>query len=106
MSWGEWVKTYLFVAIIGICVGCLFVLRTIQEEVIDSKAKAIQFVLYGIGSSTLITWIGYEVLVFYGLPPSLSCAIGGGLGFIGAETIARLAIRILKKKVGIDDGCK
>lgn len=101
MSFLEIAKTYLFVVVIGIFVGCLFVIRTMQEEIIDTKSKMIQFIFYGIGSSMLITWIGYEVFVFYGLPPSLSCAIGGGMGFVGAESIARLVIRIFKKKAGI-----
>ncbi|PAF53241.1 hypothetical protein BKH42_06855 [Helicobacter sp. 13S00482-2] len=96
-------RTYIFVALIGLFVGCLFVLRTISEEVIDTKSKMIQFIIYGVGSSMLITWIGYEIFVFYGLPPSLACSIGGGLGFIGAETIARIFIRFLKKKLDIKE---
>ncbi|PAF50854.1 phage holin family protein [Helicobacter sp. 13S00477-4] len=103
MNYLELIKTYLFVAVIGIFVGCLFVMRTISEEVIDTKAKMIQFIVYGVGSSMLITWIGYEVFVFYGLPPSLACAIGGGMGFVGAESIARLVIRVFKKKAGLED---
>lgn len=104
MNFFEIAKTYVFVVVIGIFVGLLFVLRTIHEEAIDTKSKLIQFVIYGIGSSMLITWIGYEVFVFYGLPQSLSCAIGGGMGFVGAETIARLVIKAFKKKAGIDEG--
>lgn len=103
MNFFDIAKTYLFVLIIGIFVGLLFVLRTIQEEAIDTKGKLIQFVIYGIGSSMLITWIGYEVFVFYGLPQSLACAIGGGMGFVGAETIARLVIRVFKKKAGLKE---
>ncbi|MDO7253890.1 phage holin family protein [Helicobacter cappadocius] len=103
MSFLEILKTYAFVMIIGIFVGCLFVLRTIHEEAIDTKAKMIQFIIYGVGSSMLITWIGYEVLIFYSLPNSLSCAIGGGLGFVGAETISRLIIALFKKKFGLSE---
>ncbi|PAF49066.1 hypothetical protein BKH41_02960 [Helicobacter sp. 12S02232-10] len=101
MSAWEIFKLYLFVIIVGFAVGILYILRAIQEEPINSKSKAIQFVLYGVGSSMLVTWIGYEISIYYGLPASLSCAIGGGLGFIGAETIARLLIKLFKKKTGI-----
>lgn len=96
----DWVKTYLFIGILGVFSGFLFVLRTIQNEAIDTKGKAIRFVTYGIGSSVLITWIGFETFVYLGLPNSLSSALGGGLGFIGAETVARLVIRAFNKKIG------
>lgn len=103
MSVWEYFRLYAFVIMIGLFVGVLHILRAIREEPIDTKSKAVQFVIYGVGSSMLVTWIGYEICVFYGLPPSLSCAVGGGLGFIGAETIARLLIRLFKKKTGLED---
>ncbi|PAF49212.1 hypothetical protein BKH41_03790 [Helicobacter sp. 12S02232-10] len=104
MSFWENMKFYIFLATIGALVGVLYVLRTIQEEHIDTKSKALQFIIYGVGSSMLVTWIGYEIAhTYYGLPDSLSCAIGGGLGFIGAETISRLLIKLFKKKTGIGD---
>lgn len=104
MSFWENFKLYIVLVGIGFLVGILFVLRTIQEEHIDTKSKAVQFIIYGIGSSMLVTWIGYEVAhTYYGLPDSLSCAIGGGLGFVGAETISRLLIKLFKKKTGIGE---
>ncbi|PAF51283.1 phage holin family protein [Helicobacter sp. 13S00477-4] len=92
---------YFFILILGIFVGILFVLRTIKEVSIDTKAKMIQYVIYGVGSSMLTTWIAYEVLNYYtNFPLSLSSALAGGVGFIGAETASRLVISFFEKKFG------
>ncbi|PAF46414.1 hypothetical protein BKH46_07440 [Helicobacter sp. 12S02634-8] len=103
MSAWDYFKTYFFVIIIGIFVGILYTLRAIREEPINTQSKAIWFIVYGVGSSMLVTWIAFEVAIFYGIPTSLACALGGGIGFVGAETIARLLIKVFKSKMGIDD---
>ncbi|PAF49612.1 holin [Helicobacter sp. 12S02232-10] len=95
---------YLFILILGVCVGILFVLRTIKEVSIDTKSKMIQYVIYGVGSSMLTTWIAYELLNYYThFPLSLSSALSGGVGFIGAETVSRLVIRLFENKFNIKE---
>lgn len=95
---------YLFILCLGIFVGILFVLRTIKEVAIDTKSKRNQYVFYGIGSSMLTTWIAYELLNYFtNFPLSLSSAIAGGVGFIGAETASRIAIRFFENKLKIKD---
>lgn len=94
---------YLLVLFVGFWAGSMFSFRVLREEDIKTRSEKIQFVIYGVSSSMFMTWIGFELFVYLGLPIALSCALGGGAGFIGAETIARIVITAFKKKTGIQD---
>lgn len=94
---------YLLVLLVGFWAGAMFSFRILREEDIKTRSEKIQFVAYGVSSSMFVTWIGFETFAYLGLPTALSCALGGGLGFIGAETIARIVILTFKKKAGAQD---
>ncbi len=91
---------YFLVLIIGLFVGFLYVLRSILNDDFKSKTKKVIFVIQGIGSSMLITWISYEITdYFFNLPTSLCVAISGGVGYLGAESVSALALDSLKKRL-------
>ncbi len=91
---------YLLVMIIGIFVGVLYVLRSIRSEGFRSKAERMIYIIQGIGSSMLTTWISYEITdYFFNLPTSLCVAISGGVGYLGAESVSSLALDSLKKRL-------
>ncbi|CCB80746.1 hypothetical protein HBZC1_17600 [Helicobacter bizzozeronii CIII-1] len=92
---------YFFMLLVGFCVGGLFVLRTIKNEVFSGKWDKIRYIFWGIGSSMLTTWISFEAIIyFFHLPIGLSTAIAGGIGYIGAEVVSDYALKILEKKIG------
>ncbi|PAF41125.1 phage holin family protein [Helicobacter sp. 11S02596-1] len=103
MDFFETLKFYGWILIIGLIVGFLFVLRSIEEKPIETIWQGVRFVIYGVGSSMFITWLGFELFLYLGLPTSLAAALGGGFGFIGANTIAGLIIRVFKAKTGLSD---
>ncbi len=91
---------YLLVLMIGLFVGVLYVLKSIKNEEFKNKAERVFYVIQGIGSSMLITWISYEIAdYFFNLPTSLCVAISGGVGYLGAESVSALALDSLKKRL-------
>ncbi len=91
---------YLLVMIVGIFVGVLYVLKSIRNEGFRSKSERMIYIIQGMGSSMLTTWISYEITdYFFNLPTSLCVAISGGIGYLGAESVSALALDSLKKRL-------
>ncbi|MDU9761556.1 holin [Helicobacter pylori] len=91
---------YFLVVSIGLFVGVLYVLRNIRNEDFKSRVEKAIYIIQGIGSSMLITWISYEITnYFFNLPTSLCVAISGGVGYLGAESVSTLALDSLKKRL-------
>ncbi len=91
---------YLLVLMIGFFVGFLYVLRSIRGEDFKNKTEKVIYVIQGVGSSMLITWISYEITdYFFNLPTSLCVAISGGIGYLGSESVSALALDSLKKRL-------
>ncbi|MBS3010872.1 hypothetical protein [Helicobacter phage COL 5-PUJ] len=91
---------YILVGLIGLFVGVLYVFRSIKNEVFKNRAEKLIYFIQGVGSSMLVTWISYEITdYFFQLPQSLSVAISGGVGYLGAESISALALDSLKKRI-------
>ncbi len=91
---------YLLVLMIGLFVGFLYVLRSIRGEDFKNKTEKVIYIIQGVGSSMLTTWISYEITdYFFNLPSSLCVAISGGVGYLGAESVSALVLDSLKKKI-------
>ncbi|WP_237015624.1 phage holin family protein [Helicobacter pylori] len=91
---------YILMIMVGLFVGFLYVFRSIRSEVFKNKTEKVIYIIQGLGSSMLITWISYEVTdYFFNLPNSLSIAISGGVGYLGAESVSALALDSLKKRL-------
>ncbi|GAA9299866.1 hypothetical protein TH0249_10290 [Helicobacter pylori] len=91
---------YLLIAAIGLFVGLLYVLRSMRNEDFKNKTEKLFYIIQGVGSSMLITWISYEITVyFFNLPTSLCVAISGGVGYLGAESVGSLALDSLRKRL-------
>ncbi len=91
---------YLLVLILGLFVGFLYILRSIRNENFKNKKEKVFYIVQGVGSSMLITWISYETIYyFFNLPISLCVAIGGGVGYLGAESVTTLVLDNLKKRL-------
>ncbi len=90
---------YFLVGFIGLFVGVLYVLKSIRNEEFKNKTERLFYIIQGVGSSMLITWISYEITnYFFNLPTSLCVAISGGVGYLGAESVSALALDSLKKR--------
>ncbi|WQX68370.1 phage holin family protein [Helicobacter pylori] len=91
---------YFLIGTIGLFVGLLYVLRSIRREEFANKTEKMYYIIQGIGSSMLITWISFEITdYFFQLPQSLCIAISGGVGYLGAESVSALALDSLKKRL-------
>ncbi|GAA7387155.1 hypothetical protein BD0137_14990 [Helicobacter pylori] len=91
---------YFLVTTIGLFVGLLYVLRSIRNEEFKNKIEKLLYIIQGVGSSMLITWISYEITdYFFNLPTSLCVAISGGMGYLGAESVSALVLDSLKKRL-------
>ncbi|QDK11835.1 holin [Helicobacter pylori] len=91
---------YFLVTIVGLFVGFLYALRSVRSENFKNKTEKVIYFVQGVGSSILITWISYEITVyFFQLPQSLCVAISGGVGYLGAESVSVLALDSLKKRL-------
>ncbi|GHP63234.1 hypothetical protein VN0229_08170 [Helicobacter pylori] len=91
---------YFLVLMIGLFVGFLYVLRSIKTENFKNKTEKMIYIIQGVGSSMLITWISYEITdYFFQLPQSLCVAISGGIGYLGAESVSALVLDSLKKRL-------
>ncbi|GAA8361782.1 hypothetical protein HpDR37_29450 [Helicobacter pylori] len=91
---------YFLVSLIGLFVGFLYILRSIRNECFKNKTEKVFYIIQGVGSSMLITWISYEITdYFFNLPTSLCVAISGGVGYLGAERVSALALDSLKKRL-------
>ncbi len=91
---------YSLVLIIGLFVGFLYVLKSMKNEEFKNKTERLLYIIQGMGSSMLVTWISYEIAdYFFNLPTSLCVAISGGIGYLGAESVSALVIDSFKKRV-------
>ncbi|RVZ82414.1 holin [Helicobacter pylori] len=91
---------YFLLGMIGLFVGLLYVLRSIRNEDFKNKTERLFYIIQGVGSSMLITWISYEITdYFFNFPTSLRVAISGGVGYLGAESVSALALDSLKKRL-------
>ncbi|EQL49835.1 hypothetical protein [Helicobacter pylori] len=91
---------YLLITTVGLFVGFLYVLRSIRNENFKDKTEKVLYIIQGVGSSMLVTWISYEIMgYFFELPISLCIAISGGVGYLGAESVSSLALDSLKKRL-------
>ncbi|WP_434632439.1 phage holin family protein [Helicobacter pylori] len=91
---------YLLLVIISLFVGFLYVFRTIRNENFKNKTEKIIYIIEGVGSSMLATWISYEIMhYFFILPTSLCVAISGGIGYLGAESMSSLMLNYFKKRL-------
>ncbi|MFP6089024.1 holin [Helicobacter pylori] len=90
---------YFLVGTIGLFVGLLYILRCIRNEDFKNKTERLFYIIQGVGSSMLVTWISYEIMdYFLNLPISLCVAISGGAGYLGAESLRDLALDSIKKR--------
>ncbi|WQU89064.1 holin [Helicobacter pylori] len=91
---------YFLVLMVGLFVGFLYVSRSIRREDFKNKIEKLIYIIHGVGSSMLVTWISYEITdYFFNLPVSLCIAISGGVGYLGAESVSALALDSLKKRL-------
>ncbi|MFP6224254.1 holin [Helicobacter pylori] len=91
---------YFLVLIIGLFVGFLYILRSIRKENFKNRNEKVFYIIQGVGSSMLMTWINYEIMdYFFTLPISLCIAISGGVGYLGAESVSIIVLDSLKKRL-------
>ncbi|GAA6915042.1 hypothetical protein HpHNI91_13330 [Helicobacter pylori] len=91
---------YFLMLMIGLFAGFLYVLKSMRNECFKNRLERLFYIIQGVGSSMLLTWISYESIdYFFNVPTSLCVAISGGVGYLGAESVSALVIDSLKKRV-------
>ncbi|CAM2936742.1 holin [Helicobacter felis] len=93
---------YVLVLFVGFCVGWLFVLKSIKDEALSGLGDRLRYIIWGVGSSMLTTWVSFEVIGYYfHLPLGLATAISGGVGYMGAEVVGEMGLKMIRKKLGL-----
>ena len=92
-------EDYLFILFIGFVMGVLFILKGYEKITINTKAAHIRYVVNGVLGSMFITWLGFEIFIFIGLPDKLSVALGGLLAYLCADKIAEMFEIFLQRKL-------
>lgn len=89
-------KMLLILMFIAALVYCL---KVLNSDDIGSRPKwhTIRRIMHGAIGSSIFVWASYELLKYYQLPDNLSLAVAGVIGYIGADTLARLIEKILDK---------
>ena len=89
---------YFCVLIMSMIMGFLTALKFYDAEDKNNKAQFFRRLIIATIGSMFLTFLFYEVSIYFGLPNSLSVMLGGGAGFLGSDTISRLAIKWLENK--------
>ncbi|WP_300446137.1 MULTISPECIES: phage holin family protein [Helicobacter] len=89
---------YIWVVIMSLIMGFLTALKLYDAEDKNDKAKFFRRLIIATIGSMFLTFLFYEIALYFGLPNSLSVMLGGGAGFLGSDTISRLAIKWLENK--------
>lgn len=97
----DFFEEYVLILSFGFLMGILFILKGYEKKFIRTKSEHFRYVLTGILSSMFITWFGFELFVFLGLPTKLSVAFGGLLAYLGADKIAEFFEIVIKKRLKI-----
>ena len=94
-------EDYFFILLVGFVIGVLFVLKGYEKVEIKTRAAHIRYVLHGVVGSMFITWLGFELFLYLGLPDKLSIALGGLLAYLGTDKVATLFENFIQKKLDI-----
>lgn len=97
----HWLDEYFFIVCVGFIIGVLFLIKGYDEANISTRASHIRYVVGGMIGSMFITWLGFELFLYFGLPDKLSVALGGLLAYLGTDKIALYFEAFLQKKLGL-----
>ena len=102
----QFFEDYLLILAFGFVMGVLFILKGYEKAHIETRTQHFRYVATGILSSMFITWFGFELFLYFGMPDKLSVALGGLLAYLGADKIADFFEFAIKKRLGMkkDDG--
>lgn len=105
-KFSQFFEDYLFILCVGFFIGVLFVMKGYEKAEINTRASHIRYVVNGVLGSMFITWLGFEIFMYFGLPNKLSVALGGLLAYLGTDKIALYFEALLQKKLGISKSCE
>ncbi|WP_052100374.1 phage holin family protein [Helicobacter sp. MIT 05-5293] len=89
---------YMWVMIMSVIMGFLTALKLYDTEEKHDKGKFVRRLIIATIGSMFLTFLFYEIALYFGLPNSLSVMLGGGAGFLGSDTLSRIAIKWLENK--------
>lgn len=98
-DWLETLKEHIFILIVGFVIGILFLIKGYEKEEIKTRRQFIRYVIHGILISMFITWAGFEVFIYFGLPYKLSVAMGGGMAYLGTDRLTMMLEKVIQSKL-------
>lgn len=98
-NWLEALKEYLFILIVGFVIGILFLIKGYEKEEIKTRKQFVRYVIHGILISMFITWAGFEIFIYLGLPYKLSVAMGGGMAYLGTDRLTMMLEKVIQSKL-------
>lgn len=89
---------YFWVFVMALIMGFITALRLYDSEERQHKGRFVRRLIIATIGSMFLTFLIYEVCIFFGLPNNLSVMLGGGAGFLGSDTMSRIAIKWIENK--------
>lgn len=89
---------YLWVFIMSLIMAFLTALRFYNSEEKQDKSLFFRELIIETIGSMFLTFLFYEICIYFGLPHTLSVMLGGGAGFLGIKTLRAIAIKWLENK--------
>ncbi|WP_394908912.1 phage holin family protein [uncultured Helicobacter sp.] len=100
MNWFDYIKEHLFILIVGFIIGIMFLLKGYEKTEINNKKQLVRYVIHGVLISMFITWLGFEIFHYLGLPYKLCVALGGGCAYLGTDYFTTILEKFIQKKIG------
>lgn len=96
-------NNYILLGIISLISMLVYVLSIFDKEEVErhnrKKGYVYRRAIVGAIGSAICVWLAYELAVYLGLPNSLSLAISGFIGFLGADVLSRMFEKVFNQFV-------
>lgn len=90
---------YIVLAILSFLSGIAYVLKNFFKEITERKLEHEFKMIYGFLGSALTCWVVFELCVYFNFNQSLSLALAGGSGYLGADFLLEILQKFLNTKI-------
>lgn len=90
---------YIYLAILSFVCGMAYIFKNYFTEITQRKLEHKFKMLYGFLGSAFTCWVVFEVCSYLGFNQSLSLALAGGSGYLGADFLLEILNKFLHTKI-------
>lgn len=96
---GDDFSKYIYLAILSFISGMVYIFKNYFTEITQHNLEHKFKMIYGFLGSALTCWIVYEICSYFGFNQSLSLALAGGSGYLGADFLLEILNRFINTKI-------